>query len=42
MNAAAVVAALAGRYPIADIALRDPDIEEVVTRLYRDGGRVTA
>ncbi|WP_119730297.1 ABC transporter ATP-binding protein [Thermomonospora amylolytica] len=38
MNAAAVVAALARRYEIADIALREPDIEEVVTRLYRRGG----
>ncbi|TNY36396.1 ABC transporter ATP-binding protein [Thermomonospora catenispora] len=38
MNAAAVVAALARRYEIADIALREPDIEEVVTRLYRTSG----
>ncbi|ACY98054.1 MULTISPECIES: ABC transporter ATP-binding protein [Thermomonospora] len=41
MNAAAVVAALAGRHPVADIALREPDIEEVITRLYREG-RITA
>jgi ABC-2 type transport system ATP-binding protein len=35
MNAAAVVAALADRHEILDIALREPDIEDVVTRLYR-------
>ncbi|MFC5753472.1 ABC transporter ATP-binding protein [Actinomadura rugatobispora] len=34
-NAAAVVAALADRYEVRDIALRDADIEEVVARLYR-------
>ncbi|GAA2402777.1 ATP-binding cassette domain-containing protein [Actinomadura vinacea] len=34
-NAAAVVAALAGRYDVRDIALREADIEEVVARLYR-------
>jgi ABC-2 type transport system ATP-binding protein len=34
-NAAAVVAALAERYEVRDIALRDADIEEVVARLYR-------
>jgi viologen exporter family transport system ATP-binding protein len=36
-NAAAVVAALTGRHEIVDIALREPDIEDVVTRLYRSG-----
>ncbi|REF00143.1 ABC transporter ATP-binding protein [Thermomonospora umbrina] len=41
-NAAAVVAALADRAEIADIALREPDIEDVVTRLYRDGGLIAA
>ncbi|MFF5262312.1 ATP-binding cassette domain-containing protein [Actinomadura viridis] len=35
VNAAAVVAALAERYDVRDIALRDADIEEVVARLYR-------
>jgi ABC-2 type transport system ATP-binding protein len=30
-----VVAALAERYEVRDIALRDADIEEVVARLYR-------
>ncbi|MFI0352192.1 ATP-binding cassette domain-containing protein [Actinomadura sp. 9N407] len=34
-NAAAVVAELAGRYEIRDIALRETDIEDVVARLYR-------
>jgi ABC-2 type transport system ATP-binding protein len=38
MNAAAVVAALADRHEIVDMALREPDIEDVVTRLYRGGG----
>jgi ABC-2 type transport system ATP-binding protein len=36
-NAAAVVAALAGRHEIADIALREADIEDIITRLYRSG-----
>jgi ABC-2 type transport system ATP-binding protein len=34
-NAAAVVAAVAGRYEVEDIALREPGIEELITRLYR-------
>jgi ABC-2 type transport system ATP-binding protein len=40
-NAAAVVAALAEGHEVADIALRETDIEEVVTRLYAGarGGR---
>ncbi|MFI0449849.1 ATP-binding cassette domain-containing protein [Actinomadura sp. 6N118] len=37
-NAAAVVAALADRHEVRDIALRDADIEEVVARLYRQVG----
>ncbi|MEW2354717.1 ATP-binding cassette domain-containing protein [Spirillospora sp. NPDC029432] len=37
-NAAAVVAELAGRYEIRDIALRETGIEEVVARLYRGDG----
>jgi ABC-2 type transport system ATP-binding protein len=36
-NAAAVVAALADRHEIADIALREADIEDIITRLYRTG-----
>lgn len=35
VNAAAVVAKLADRHEILDIALREPDIEDVVTRLYQ-------
>ncbi|MGK5552223.1 ABC transporter ATP-binding protein [Actinomadura kijaniata] len=35
VNAAAVVAALAARYAIADITLREADIEDVLARLYR-------
>jgi ABC-2 type transport system ATP-binding protein len=35
VNAATVVADVAARYQVADIALREPDIEDVVTRLYR-------
>jgi ABC-2 type transport system ATP-binding protein len=34
VSAAAVVAAVTARYEVADIALREPDIEDVVTRLY--------
>jgi ABC-2 type transport system ATP-binding protein len=37
VNAASVVAAVAARYAVDDIALREPDIEDVVTRLYRSG-----
>jgi ABC-2 type transport system ATP-binding protein len=33
-NAAAVIAAIAAGYPVADIALREPDIEDVVRLLY--------
>lgn len=35
VNAASVVAAVARAHDVADIALREPDIEDVVTRLYR-------
>jgi len=38
-NAAAVVAAVAGRYEVDDISLREPGIEELITRLYRTGVR---
>ncbi|POM22978.1 Daunorubicin/doxorubicin resistance ATP-binding protein DrrA [Actinomadura rubteroloni] len=34
-NAAAVVATLAARHEVRDIALREPDIEEIVARLYQ-------
>jgi ABC-2 type transport system ATP-binding protein len=37
VNAAAVVAKLADRHEILDISLREPDIEDVVTRLYKTG-----
>jgi ABC-2 type transport system ATP-binding protein len=36
-NAAAVISALADRHEIEDVSLREPDIEEVVARLYRTG-----
>jgi ABC-2 type transport system ATP-binding protein len=35
VNAASVVAAVAQSHEVLDIALREPDIEDVVTRLYR-------
>jgi ABC-2 type transport system ATP-binding protein len=37
VNAAAVVAAVAARYEVEDISLREPGIEDVITRLYRTG-----
>ncbi|HEU5160172.1 MAG TPA: ATP-binding cassette domain-containing protein [Streptosporangiaceae bacterium] len=37
VNAATVVADVAARYEVADISLREPDIEDVVARLYRSG-----
>jgi ABC-2 type transport system ATP-binding protein len=36
-NAAAVVAAVAARHEVEDISLREPGIEELITRLYRTG-----
>jgi ABC-2 type transport system ATP-binding protein len=39
VNAASVVAAVTARHAVADIALREPDIEDVVARLYRRGIR---
>ena len=36
-NAAAVVAAVAGRHEVEDISLREPGIEELITRLYASG-----
>ncbi len=37
VNAATVVAAVAGRYAVEDISLREPGIEDIITRLYRTG-----
>ena len=37
VNAAAVVAAVAGRHEVEDISLREPGIEDLITRLYRGG-----
>jgi ABC-2 type transport system ATP-binding protein len=36
-NAAAVVAAVAARHEVEDISLREPGIEDLITRLYRGG-----
>jgi ABC-2 type transport system ATP-binding protein len=36
-NAAAVVAAVAARHEVEDISLREPGVEELITRLYRSG-----
>ena len=36
-SAAPLVAAVTARYPVADIALREPDIEDVIRRLYGRG-----
>jgi ABC-2 type transport system ATP-binding protein len=32
---------VAGRYEVRDIALREPGIEDVITRLYRTGTAAT-
>jgi ABC-2 type transport system ATP-binding protein len=40
-NAAAIVAAVAARYEVDDIALREPGMEDVITRLYRTGAPAT-
>jgi ABC-2 type transport system ATP-binding protein len=42
VNAAAVVADVAARYAVADIALREPHIEDIVARLYRRGSTAPA
>ena len=42
VNAATVVADVAARHQVADIALREPDIEDVVARLYRRGVSIPA
>jgi ABC-2 type transport system ATP-binding protein len=36
-NAAAVVAAVAARHEVEDISLREPGIEDLITRLYGIG-----
>ncbi|MFB9840013.1 ABC transporter ATP-binding protein [Actinoallomurus acaciae] len=36
-NAAAVVVAVAARHEVEDVSLREPDIEDLITRLYRTG-----
>ncbi len=36
-SAAPVVAAIAERYPLADLSVREPDIEQVIARLYTEG-----
>jgi ABC-2 type transport system ATP-binding protein len=41
-NAAAVVAAVAARHEVEDIALREPGIEELITRLYHTGADARA
>ncbi|MBO0651582.1 ATP-binding cassette domain-containing protein [Streptomyces triculaminicus] len=35
-SAAPVVAAVAGRYPLVDLSVREPDIEEVIARMYAE------
>ncbi|KNB49382.1 ABC transporter ATP-binding protein [Streptomyces caatingaensis] len=36
-SAAPLVAAVAERYPLLDLSVREPDIEQVIARLYGDG-----
>ncbi|MFG2137140.1 ATP-binding cassette domain-containing protein [Streptomyces sp. NPDC048650] len=38
-SAAPVVAAVAERYPLVDLSVREPDIEEVIAKLYAGNGR---
>lgn len=38
-SAAPLIAALTARYEISDLSVREPDIDDVVTELYRDAGR---
>ncbi len=42
VNAAAVVAAVAARHEVEDISLREPGIEDIITRLYRTGVPATS
>ncbi|MBO1337712.1 ATP-binding cassette domain-containing protein [Streptomyces sp. VRA16 Mangrove soil] len=39
-SAAPLVAAIAGRYPLADLSVREPDIESVIARMYAGGASV--
>jgi ABC-2 type transport system ATP-binding protein len=41
-NPASVIAEVTRAHDIADLTLHEPDIEDVVTRLYRDNAQVTA
>lgn len=38
-SAAPLVAAVAARYPLVDLSVREPDIEDVIARLYARGAR---
>ncbi|MFB6438736.1 ATP-binding cassette domain-containing protein [Streptomyces sp. NPDC056411] len=38
-SAAPLVAAVAARYPLVDLSVREPDIEDVIARLYAGGDR---
>jgi ABC-2 type transport system ATP-binding protein len=40
-SAAPVVSQLAADYPLVDLSLREPDIEDVIARMYRTGGNGT-
>ncbi|MGW1762957.1 ABC transporter ATP-binding protein [Streptomyces sp. NPDC002073] len=37
-SAAPLVAAVAARYPLVDLSVREPDIEDVIARMYAGGG----
>jgi len=39
MSAARLTAAIAERAPIRDLTIEEPDIEDVVRRIYREQGR---
>ncbi|WP_250291683.1 MULTISPECIES: ATP-binding cassette domain-containing protein [unclassified Frankia] len=41
-SAAPLVAAVADRYPLVDLSIREPAIEEIITRLYTSGTSGTA
>ncbi|WP_030206030.1 ATP-binding cassette domain-containing protein [Streptomyces sp. NRRL S-87] len=38
-SAAPLVAAVAAQYPLSDLSVREPDIEDVIARMYAGGGR---
>ncbi|WP_420033868.1 ABC transporter ATP-binding protein [Streptomyces sp. cg28] len=40
-SAAPLVAEIAGRYPLADLSVREPDIESVIARMYAGGASLT-